>query len=611
MLSLLYCNAYSQEKSKVVDSLKVILKNTKNDSIIMDTYNKLRRATYYINQEESEQYTHKFLEYAEKLKDSSHIALADFYLGNAYNKKKQYTIALDYYLKSLEYYEVTNDKRRKCSVINAIGYIYEKKEEYVTAIDYYKRSAEIADNLGDNRRAAIGFANTGKIQFELKKYNEASANLSNAIVKIEMLQASDKNWIPKTQEILHIAQISLAECYTELNKIDDASKLFKKVKKDIDSTKEQLIYAQTLLKHGNLYNKQKKYKSALLNYEESYAILKNGAFTEDLYELMPIIIQSYKTNGELDKGFKVFEKYNKLKDSLLNFEKDLALTEVLQKYEAAEKDKLIAEKNFQLLRKNELNKIILISATALILLAILAVLFYKNRLKYQRTIAEQQNELNDKEITQLKQNQRIFSISRIVDIQEKERARIACDLHDGLGGLLSAVKSHTSSILENSKVDEPLRKKTLSLINEAAEETRRISHNMMPHSLTIVGLIASINDIAERLQKEDYKVSLEINTLPKLNQVQEVHLYRLIQEITSNIEKHAKAKSIFLQLVAIDNQIQLTVQDDGVGFNVKSENFEQGLGLKNIEDRVAFLNGDIIWDTAIGEGTEINISFAA
>ena len=90
-----------------------------------------------------------------------------------------------------------------------------------------------------------------------------------------------------------------------------------------------------------------------------------------------------------------------------------------------------------------------------------------------------------------------------------------------------------------------------------------------------------------------------------------MHLYRLIQEITSNIEKHAKAKSIFLQLVAIDNQIQLTVQDDGVGFNVKSENFEQGLGLKNIEDRVAFLNGDIIWDTAIGEGTEINISFAA
>lgn len=200
-------------------------------------------------------------------------------------------------------------------------------------------------------------------------------------------------------------------------------------------------------------------------------------------------------------------------------------------------------------------------------------------------------------------------MNSMIEGQEKERTRIAKDLHDGLGSLLSSVKSHF--LVTVNDVNTNTAKKTEALIDSACSEVRRISHNMMPHALAISGLEDGVKDIAERLTVSGYDVSLEINSLPKLDSTKEVIVYRLVQEITSNIKKHAEAKSIFIQLYAHDSEVHLTIEDNGKGFDLKEIEDKKGLGLQNIESRVAYLNGEIDWDTEKGRGTTINIKFAS
>jgi len=222
--------------------------------------------------------------------------------------------------------------------------------------------------------------------------------------------------------------------------------------------------------------------------------------------------------------------------------------------------------------------------------------------EFDKKEAEQQQE-----IVKLQQENRLTAINSMVDGQEKERARIAKDLHDGLGGLLSSVKSHFLATQENK--DKKTVEKTETLIDQACSEVRRISHNMMPHALVISGLEDGLKDIAERLEVANYEITLEINQIPKLDPTKEVMVYRLVQEFISNIKKHANASSIFIQLYAHDKTVYLMIEDNGKGFDISSLKNKKGLGLQSIESRVAYLNGSIDWDSKIGNGTTVNVSF--
>ena len=195
----------------------------------------------------------------------------------------------------------------------------------------------------------------------------------------------------------------------------------------------------------------------------------------------------------------------------------------------------------------------------------------------------------------------------MIEGQEAERLRIAKDLHDSLGGLLSTVKAHFTTIQKEIEQLEKLNitEKTNSLIDEACIEVRRISHNMMPHALSISGLKGAIEDIATNLREEDFQVTLEIDELPEMENTREVMIYRLIQEIISNIRKHANAKSVLIQLLSHEDGLNLLMEDDGKGFDYDAAIAKGGLGLKSINSRVQFLDGNIEWDSHVERGTSV------
>ena len=195
-------------------------------------------------------------------------------------------------------------------------------------------------------------------------------------------------------------------------------------------------------------------------------------------------------------------------------------------------------------------------------------------------------------------------------IVEVERSRLAKDLHDGLGGLLSGIKLTLNSVAD--KVPETntlLFHKANNQLDTAIREMRRMAHNMMPEALLKFGLGEAIQDYCDGINESNVvKMKfIQIGSLQGLTQSAEIVLYRVVQELTNNALKHAAARNIFIQITKHPRGITVTVEDDGKGFDTAMLSKGNGQGLKNVQSRIEYLKGEYDMKTEKGNGTSINI----
>jgi signal transduction histidine kinase len=221
-------------------------------------------------------------------------------------------------------------------------------------------------------------------------------------------------------------------------------------------------------------------------------------------------------------------------------------------------------------------------------------------LQYRKSIIMHENE------------KKLLSLTSILQGQEEERSRMAKDLHDGLGGMLSGIKLNLSAMKGNLVIQENdvrLFSKSISQLDDAITEMRRIAHNMMPEALLKFGLVEALQDYCDSIN-ESKAVRMKFTALginEKLTQSTEVTLYRIIQELVNNSLKHAAAKNIFIQLNKHPKGISLSVEDDGKGFNAAEAINKKGAGLQNVQTRVDYLKGTMSIDSTAGNGSSINI----
>jgi signal transduction histidine kinase len=195
--------------------------------------------------------------------------------------------------------------------------------------------------------------------------------------------------------------------------------------------------------------------------------------------------------------------------------------------------------------------------------------------------------------------------------EERERKRIAKELHDGLGAQLSAIKLHAQSVdyekmllVENTKT---LHQNLINQIDEACLEVRSISHDLLPPGLINSGIIESINRFVHQI-KENSDIDLKfIHQIEKetFTKDVEVQIFRIIQELVNNILKHAHAQSAAIQLIQDNSRLLIIAEDDGIGFDIEENN--NGLGINNIRNRIASLKGSIVFDTLRNNGTTVII----
>ncbi len=200
------------------------------------------------------------------------------------------------------------------------------------------------------------------------------------------------------------------------------------------------------------------------------------------------------------------------------------------------------------------------------------------------------------------QKERIYAE---ITIQENERKRIATDLHDSLGPLLSAVKLNINSIEMADKADQEVILKSGRYLDEIIGSMREISHNLLPNMLERKGLVEATKEFIKQINHKNI-VTIQFFVLKacRVPNEKEIHIFRMIQEIIHNTLKHAEAKNLHIGLSEEDGMLLLFTKDDGKGFEVERQRSNlKGLGLKSLESRVEILNGLLSLESKPGQGT--------
>lgn len=258
----------------------------------------------------------------------------------------------------------------------------------------------------------------------------------------------------------------------------------------------------------------------------------------------------------------------------------------------------------------EFGTLIAVGSVVVLILAmfITSFVFY-----YQRRQAEQQLSIG-----RLQAEYRRKLMEATFSGQEEERRRLAGDMHDDIGTMLSVTKISLNH-LERRLMDEKgisrgqtamLIQKTRSMIDETMGNVRRISRNLVPNTLDRFGLIAAFEELIERTNDSELQLSLECpETLEQLSAPLELMLFRITQELVNNAIKHARAHEILIRVVCNHEQVRLSVMDDGQGFNLDQvmHDRDRGLGLRNIESRLSVLHGQITFDVSPGRGSRIHV----
>ncbi|HZV69038.1 MAG TPA: ATP-binding protein [Saprospiraceae bacterium] len=319
----------------------------------------------------------------------------------------------------------------------------------------------------------------------------------------------------------------------------------------------------------------------------------------------------YKATNQPEEAHQSIEKYMTIQDSSYQQILNNNIAELEVKYETEIKQREIVEKDLAL-SQARLSQRSYIGLSGLLGAGILTgMFFHRRKLKYQREMNAKEVELQTQKIKELEQKNILLSLNSLIEGQEAERLRIAQDLHDGLGGLLTTVKAHFNSIqreIENVR-NLNVYDKTNQLIDEACVEVRRIAHDMVPYSIKISGLAGALEDLKQSIIVRGPACELEIHnvdpaTIPenKSNMI-----FRIIQELTNNAVKHANASRIFIQLMQHEDTLHIMVEDNGKGFDINQVVSNRGLGLKSIDSRVNYLGGKINFDSSPGQGTIANI----
>lgn len=387
----------------------------------------------------------------------------------------------------------------------------------------------------------------------------------------------------------------LAACYTADSNLVQSS-LY------IDSA---MYYARLLdnekqiaflhIRKSRVLMQQKKYAQALTTLEVAKKYFVNNPTEQGQADwIEQLEAQLYAGQGNYKRAYHAIMD-NRLKNLALQQKKrDDKINELLIQYETAQKEHQIAVQNLQL--KNQ--RIIGISLVGF-LGALFTFMYWRNRQKY----IQQQRKQDLEHQAKLLEN--------TIKTTEEERKRIAQDLHDGIGQQLAGLKMSWQRITDHipTNTDTERDSEIISrVLQTTADDVRNLSHQLMPAALRKLGLLAAIDDcLATTLPPAGIDYTFDHVGLPdRLPESLEISLFRVIQEITQNIVKHAEASNVEVTLFYNGKAIVVSIVDNGVGFDIKNRS-SHGAGLNNIAWRINSLKGKIEIDSTQNEGTTFNI----
>lgn len=566
-------------------------------------------------------------------------------IGIVFDVRNIWDTALIFYDSALVYSSKAGDSVTIASAYNNTGLVYWNRSHYDKAIENFIRSLKIFESLGKKRGVANTYNNIGLILMEQNRDSAAFYYQMNGLRIREEIR--DENGI-------NDSRLNIALLYYSTKQFDSSAIYYRKVipfylqannhyalgtafhglaqvfeaRQEWDSA---LFYFDKAI--WNHLEVQNKYKAASSLLNKSFVYSEMGDQVNELKTLMQalqlvsdetpgrvrskILFQLallYHSQGRYRQSSDLFLEFKTLRDSLYNLDRDEKTEQIKVQYETDKKEKALLEQkaqNERLAKEKALSEvrtnnrniwIVVISSTGIII--ILTLLFVSQRMK-RKSQAEK-----DAAIIQ----EREKGIKAIFDAQEDERKRIAKDLHDGIGQQISAVKLHFRELTGKLTGLKPELKENLDkitgMINEAGNDIRDISHQMMPKALIELGLADALEDVVGKsFTNSGITCHFGHHGMEeRLPQHIEIGLYRIAQELLNNIIKHSDAKRVDVQLMKLKTHCILIVQDDGKG--IAGSGSPKGMGLMNISNRLMAIHGELNMESEKGQGTTATIRIA-
>ncbi|KAF2509846.1 ATP-binding protein [Flavobacterium foetidum] len=644
-------HSYSQvilsldDDSVYIDSIVKITKNTKSDSVRSLYSFRLSKLFLMVQDIQSSK---KYLAQANKLK-SNYPFLKDasiFYNSYDFIEKGDFDgfekALLEANTKLKKYYN-KEAYRLRAIILQNYGIMLQRKNNenaYMRllvneAIPIAKKSGDFELISALSKAVAIIFMNNNEREKAAEYLDQAQKYIENANTKSPTLAESKME-----------TYIMNAENLVELKHFYDAEKVLEKAYSTLKNYPDSNLNDSYFYSEGLYFAKQNKHKEALISYNKGitssekhknsialnrlkfaeYEVLfklkdyaKCKSNLEYLIENSPFIIDKknyykelsklYNATKDYSKAYFYANKYNVINDSINDASLKNEIVELEAKYRKAENEKKISllqsenEKTVLQANNNRLNSMLFAVLSFLLFLTVLFLWIWNNnqkKLGYQK-------ELNHKQELEALENEQKLSVSNaLIEGEEIERKRIARDLHDGLGSMLSGLKIHLNLADKEGAVSTS---NINSMLNDSIKELRNISQNLMPESLSKLGLEHALKDLCAANSSSETQIEFQylVKKKSNLDQHFEVVIYRIIQELLNNALKYAQASEILVSCSQNKDVFFITVEDNGKGFDVTQTESKEGMGLKNIRNRVAFLNGKIEIDSEINKGTSTYI----
>lgn len=506
----------------------------------------------------------KTIPYAEKANDPNRVATYYISLGLCFMNLEQYNKSIEYFKKAEAI--LIKDKSQQFRLVS----MYNRAAEAYLLTDKLPEAKEIIDKAQiifnenpNSEQIALYYMVNGIYHRKTKQYSQAIAFFNSAVEK-----ANGPNKIYHIQEV----NINKLETLIESKNFTEALSLAKNLENDTLFTDLPENKALVLKSLAQIYFSTNQLNLAY-TYLNQYAELKNTIYKEDLQEQI----------NRLETKFNTQQKEKQL-SYLQNQQKEVTLE----------------------LKNSRLYTALAIAGMIIFLLAAALIFgYYRNN---KKTMA-QKDIIHKQKIAEAEREKQLLVTQSILEGQEKERERIAKDLHDGLGGMLAAISIKFSAweakYLKDGRDDF---EKSKQQLDYALVELRSISRNLMPESLLKYGLRVALNDLCEFYQTPQLAIDCQCYGLSDTLKLSvQLSIYRIIQELLSNAVKHAQPTQILVQCSQNENRLFITVEDNGKGYNVTENQTVKGMGLGNVQNRVASLNGKMEIFSSPNEGTTVNI----
>lgn len=499
----------------------------------------------------------------------------------------------------------SEDKEVLSSLNKAVGIIFVNNDQRKKASYYLAKAQKLIDKTFKKSATLIEskvetYIINAENLIELKEFETGKKALDKAFAILKKHPNSNLNNSYYFAEGIY---------YSKQNQYNVALLSFEKGIKSCELHQDVLALNRLLFaKYESLFQ-LKKYNEAKIILEN---LLESGQFVVDKKNYLLELSKTYKKLGNTNKAHEYAEKYIILNDSLNDSKFKNEIVALEAKFNKTENEKKInqllsqKEKSELVAKNNQLNMILLGLAVGFLLISILFIMnYYKNQKKINL-----QNEQNLKqEFATLKSNQKLAVSDALIEGEEIERKRLARDLHDGLGSMLSGLKIHISKLSDDNSKNSTINvEKIETQLDNSIKELRQIAQNLMPESLLKYGLENALRDLCIKLSDSNTAIEFQYYIDGKaISQSKQIIIYRIVQELLNNIFKHANASEILVSCNVNQTIFYLTIEDNGKGFDTKKASLFEGMGLKNIKNRVEFLNGKLEIDSVINEGTVFNI----